>query len=113
MSETIGMTMHDLTAKVVGEIGLERVRQVEAEGCDAKHDDEHDPGELACAGAAYALEAGCKLYPHSGTGFEEKPPEFWLWEPQWWKPKDPRRDLIRAAALIVAEIERIDRNTTL
>lgn len=26
-----------------------------------------------------------------------------------WQPKNPRRDLVRAAALIIAEIERIDR----
>ena len=31
------------------------------------------------------------------------------WSKDWWKPKDKRRDLIRAAALIVAEIERLDR----
>ena len=31
----------------------------------------------------------------------------WAWS--WWKPKNRRHDLIRAAALIVAEIERIDR----
>jgi len=30
------------------------------------------------------------------------------WAREWWKPKDRRRDLIRAAALIVAEIERLD-----
>jgi len=36
--------------------------------------------------------------------------KVWLaLERGWWKPKGPRRDLIRAAALIVAEIERIDR----
>jgi hypothetical protein len=35
--------------------------------------------------------------------------EFWPWSLHWWKPKSPRRDLIRAAALIVAEIERLDR----
>jgi hypothetical protein len=28
----------------------------------------------------------------------------------WWKPKDRRRDLVRAAALIIAEIERLDRD---
>jgi hypothetical protein len=34
---------------------------------------------------------------------------LWPWSVQWWKPKDRRRDLVRAGALIVAEIERLDR----
>jgi len=33
----------------------------------------------------------------------------WPWDPKWWKPKDRRRDLVRAAALIIAEIDRHDR----
>ena len=31
------------------------------------------------------------------------------WDASWWKPKDRRRDLVRAGALIIAEIERLDR----
>jgi hypothetical protein len=31
------------------------------------------------------------------------------WAEHWFKPKDPRRDLVRAAALCIAEIERLDR----
>ncbi|WP_171346570.1 hypothetical protein [Acinetobacter baumannii] len=27
----------------------------------------------------------------------------------FWKPKSPRQDLVRAAALLIAEIERLDR----
>jgi hypothetical protein len=33
----------------------------------------------------------------------------WPWDLKWWKPTTPRRDLVKAAALIVAEIERLDR----
>ncbi len=33
----------------------------------------------------------------------------WPWDEQWWKPSTARRDLIKAGALILAEIERIDR----
>jgi hypothetical protein len=36
-------------------------------------------------------------------------PGIWPWSPDWWKPRDARRNLERAAALIIAEIERLDR----
>lgn len=93
---------------VIEEIAAERARQIAKEGWSEQHDDKHDPGELACAGAAYALNAGCVLYPLNGTPLDA-PPEFWMWQVEDWKPKDPRRDLIRAAALIVAEVEKMDR----
>jgi hypothetical protein len=40
-------------------------------------------------------------------------PEMWPWSREWWKPRNSRRDLVRAAALIVAEIERVDRKEKL
>lgn len=92
-------------------IAAERKRQVEAEGWTPEHDDEHDAGEIAGAGAAYALNAACLLSPYHGTPLDE-PPESWVWERTWWKPNmgdDPRRDLVKAGALIAAEIDRIDR----
>lgn len=88
------------------EIMRERVRQIEDEGWDEKHDDQHAEGELAAAAACYAA-------PFEIIGVERDPParyfEAWPWDLEWWKPKERRRDLVRAAALIVAEIERLDR----
>lgn len=97
------------------DVVAERERQISKEGWTLEHDDEHDGGTLACAGAAYALQAGCQLSPYDGIGFEDGPPDFWPqdWRKEWWKPKGPRRDLVRAAALIIAEIERLDRVTAL
>ena len=77
----------------IADIAAERRRQVEAEGWTPEHDDAHDDNELSRAAACYAI--GNVAY--------------WPWEAMWWKPKDRRRDLVRAAALIVAEIERLDR----
>jgi len=37
-------------------------------------------------------------------------PNFWPWHPDWWKPAGFRRDLVKAAALIIAEGEKFDRN---
>lgn len=40
-------------------------------------------------------------------------PRLWAWHSRWWKPKDRRCNLVRAGALIVAEIERLDRAAAL
>lgn len=82
----------------------ERERQIEAEGWTQEHDDEHVNGEMAGAAACYALASTPKHYgaPHAAK-------MFWPWAPEWWKPTDPRRVLVKAGALIVAEIERLDR----
>ena len=97
----------------------ERERQKSAEGWTPDHDDEHGNGELARAAACYAHAAG--LNP-SARAFLEDAPDYagehmvitrrlWPWDRSWWKPKDRRRDLVRAGALIIAEIERLDRAT--
>lgn len=85
----------------------ERQRQIRAEGWTPAHDDGHSKGELAQAAYCYVdhYVYGVQLYGAQ----PEKTPVYWPWEPEAWKPKDPRRDLVRAAALIVAEIERLDR----
>jgi hypothetical protein len=82
----------------------ERKRQVEKEKWSIGHDDEHDRGELAMAASCYA-RSSCR---YAG---KTKPPPEWCWDSKWWKPTTPRRDLIKAGALILAEIERLDRAT--
>ncbi len=92
----------------IEDIAAERRRQVEAEGWTPEHDDQHATGELACAAGCYAIHAGLPDRARVPKGYA---PQDWPWSVSWWKPKDRRRDLIRAAALIVAEIERLDRAT--
>lgn len=97
----------------------ERRRQIEVEGWTPEHDDGYRPGELAQAGAAYALcarrDAGALQFgvvsPDGEriADFEIGPRRIWPWVGEWWKPQGMRRDLVRAAALILAEIERFDR----
>ncbi len=85
----------------------ERLRQMSVEGWTPKHDDEHDGGELSRAAACYALEG---IAPYTGYGIDIK--RTWLdtgWSWSWWKPEGRRRNLVKAGALILAEIERIDR----
>jgi hypothetical protein len=79
---------------ITGEIFAERSRQIVDEGFTLEHDDEHVDGDLAVAAAAYAAN--------------DK--EGWPWALDSWNPgTDRRRRLIKAGALIMAEIERLDR----
>jgi hypothetical protein len=97
------MTRAQRTNAALAEIATERARQVNVEGWTEQHDDEHDNCEMAAAAAAYGLAYAMPQdeAPH--------PPEWWPWDPKWWKPADHRRNLVKAGALIVAEIERLDR----
>lgn len=99
--------------KAARDVLAERQRQIEAEGWTPEYDDrEHDQGDLSAAACAYAIAAADELHPLSqgDGGFSEKPPPVWPWDEGWWKPGDPRRMLVKAAALILAEIERLDRS---
>jgi hypothetical protein len=84
----------------------ERKRQVQTEGWTPEHDDSHGMGEMARAAATYAMVGSAGVIDR-GDGV----PTTWPWSAQWWKPSDRRRDLVKAGALILAEIERLDRAT--
>ncbi|MDG3877260.1 hypothetical protein L5B10_25520 [Pseudomonas aeruginosa] len=88
------------------DVQAERRRQVEAEGWTPEHDDEHSHGQMARAAACYAL-AGSSA-PNDGTA-ALLVSLAWPWDEQWWKPTTTRRDLVKACALGLAEIERLDR----
>lgn len=86
----------------------ERTRQIAQEGWSSEHDDDHADGEIALAAAAYA-ENTASGYDDAGTPLDDAPPITWPWAEKWWKPSNRRRDLVKAAALLLAEIERLDR----
>lgn len=91
----------------------ERQRQMDVEGWTPEHDDAHRPGELSIAGACYASNAATWLHLGASALKENykslSPGSRWPWSYKWWKPTDERRDLVKAGALIIAEIERLDR----
>lgn len=103
-----------LITDAVRDVLAERRRQVEVEGYTLTHDDEHTCGELGLAAALYALPyaasaggkkllsqddfIGLKMALEIGCEFTTAKPE-----------PDARRRLVKAGALILAEIERIDR----
>lgn len=87
----------------------ERRRQIEAEGRTTQHDDANPAGAMSVAAVCYALGAGNALVLAVGDTSTCPAPEVFPWDDAWWKPTTPRRDLVKAAALILAEIERLDR----
>lgn len=90
----------DAQTAAARDVLAERQRQISVEGWTPGDDDLHRNGELAEASAAYAQEAAA---PCGGL------PMGWPWAMHWWKPTTPRRNLVKAGALILAEIERLDR----
>jgi hypothetical protein len=94
----------------IDDIAAERKRQIEEEGWTAEHDDQHDSGELAASAACYAISATPYDITNPANGIF---PYLWpvTWAKSWWKPTNRRRDLVKAGALIVAEIERLDRES--
>jgi hypothetical protein len=80
----------------------ERQRQISVEGWVPEHDDQYVSDELAQAAACYAMSFADQ---HN----YDKPMSFWPWDMAWWKPQGARRNLVKAGALILAEIERMDR----
>lgn len=91
-------------AQAARDVLAERQRQISAEGWTPEHDDEHNDASLAKAAACYANAA-------AGLGWKtrETPPTSWPLYGFWWKHTDSRKSLVKAGALILAEIERLDR----
>lgn len=78
-------------------IQAERLRQISAEGWTAAHDDTHVAFEMPLAAVTYILHA-CD---------RGRWQDYWPWDGEWFKPKDMVHGLVRAAALLAAEIDRI------
>lgn len=122
--------MDKLTSAAVDVLN-ERKRQIEAEGWTPEHDDTHNQGDLALAAAVYASPVNIyrKKFVAGGVSFLDPFPwdygkhyEYGENRPTGRNygsnvPPDPstynyeeRRDLlVKAGALVLAEIERIDR----
>lgn len=83
-------------------ISDERQRQIQVEGHTLEHDNHHTKSELSVAAACYAMS-----YLNSSGAI----PPIWPWSANWWKPTPNNRvrELVKAGALIVAEIERLQR----
>lgn len=86
----------------VRDVLAERQRQQEVEGWTPEHDDKYNGCELAAAAATYAVCVEPEQLKVCGV-------TAWSWPAHWWKPTTYRRNLVKAGALLLAEIERLDR----
>ena len=83
-------------------IAAERKRQIEKEGYSPEHDDKHEHGEIARGAAAYLLAGSTNRLAQ----------EIWPWpDGDGFKPTpaDRMRELTKAGAMLVAEMERLQR----
>lgn len=101
----------DAPAKVLSQAArdvlAERQRQIDVEGWTPEHDDEHSDGSLSMAAACYALAQlpGPRPYAFHTSYLWT----FTGWPQSWFKVSDRRRNLVKSAALNIAELERLDR----
>lgn len=112
-------------SKAADDVTSERLRQQSVEGFDTTHDDDHIDGSLALAAACYA--APHRIYVKQDYADRVSFVDPWPWDQCWDKrpyegnmvrsngakgEKHRRKLLVKAGALILAEIERIDRATS-
>lgn len=109
-AEIVGALIEEMAlSDAARDVLTERRRQITTKGWDHDHDDAQGNDEIAAFAAVYAMPEGARDWPAKETGFGRTFAEALI--PFCWAPKfgDRLRDLVKAAALLVAEIERIDR----
>lgn len=75
----------------------ERRRQIEQEGYDARHDFREPLNSIIAGAISYAM---CDID-------QEEALAWWKWDYAFFKPKDRKRNLIRAGALIAAALDKL------
>ncbi len=100
--------LHGRVASATNGIDLimaERQRQISGEGFSSSHDDNWLDGEMVDA-------AMCYLYARNDRRKSVRDENgFWLWPwaTEWFKPGDYKRNLVKAGALIAADLDRVIR----
>lgn len=92
-------------------IRIERIRQVHSERY-AEEDDVGKEAELVQAAMAYSGLAVRILRDRSVVNMDSLP-VVWPWAKEYWKPSDdPKKNLVKAGALIAAAIDALEGGTT-
>lgn len=95
-----------LTGAGLADVVAERIAQIEANGFTLAHDEGHHPAQLA-AGAASYLNTGIDQL----NGIEhdpQDPADTWPWEREAWRPGDARTNIVKALAIGLAVLDRLD-----
>lgn len=90
-------------------IAEERQRQIDVEGWTKEHDTQHKDGELAKVAICYADPVPHYKVINRLTQVRVPNFNFWpkTWGLGWFKPTNRIRNLVKAGALIAAEIDRL------
>lgn len=94
---------HPDSERITREILQARLRQIQKHGFGPEHDGRYKAGELPLAAATYVMVAA---RPQMRVHYRNT---LWPWPDHWLRHESERDSLIKAAAIIIAEIERIDR----
>lgn len=104
--------LSEATNPVVHRVLTERIRQIQEYGYDSDHDDDHACEEIAALATYYAMPPAARSWPAESTGYGATLGEAIL--PGGWSAKNwdgeyagRIRELEKAGALILAEIERL------
>ena len=97
------MNVQDEVTNALRDVIIERHRQINIERFSTAHDDEHTDCSLAIAAAYYAT-----FFTETQVLTYEKA-DAWPWSEGALKIDTHRRNCVKAAALLLAEIERLDR----
>ena len=89
----------------------ERQRQASEEGWTFEHDDRHKNHELVRAAICYLETESTRKLAGPHYSHPEVVPHKWPWDDKYWKPTpdDRVKELVKAGALIAAEIDRLQR----
>lgn len=92
-------------------IARERYRQIAEKKYDAKNDDAYSwtSNPMLLAAMAYLETATYYVGALPVDYVKTAPPNYWPFERGFWKPKSPKEDLARAAALMAATMDQLDR----
>lgn len=88
----------------------ERQRQIAVEGWTPAHDDAHVDREMISAAVVYANCGADAQHSIEPMQMRMRYTAEFPWTADWFKPsEDPIRNLVKAGALIAAEIDRLQR----
>lgn len=106
--------LSEATNPAVHRVLTERIRQIQEHGYDSDHDDDHACDEIAALATYYAMPPSARSWDATSTGYGDTLGEAIL--PEGWKAKQwdgeeagRIRELEKAGALIIAELERLHR----